>query len=55
MIDLLKKQLEHTKQEFEQAKAHVIRCDGAIQLLEHLIKEAEAEALKVTEAVKKEL
>jgi hypothetical protein len=42
-VDLkkLKDQLAHTTQEFEQAIAHANRCDGAIQILKHLINELE--------------
>mgnify|MGYP001577740648 CR=1 FL=1 len=43
-LDDLKKQLENTELEFEQAKAHVHRCDGAVQILRHFIKELEAES-----------
>ena len=34
-------ELEEAKAEFEEAKSHVYRCDGVIQLLKHLIQEAE--------------
>ena len=36
-IETLKTQLTNTEAELEQAKAHVYRADGAIQLLKHLI------------------
>ena len=37
----LKEQLAHTEQEFETALAQCHRCDGAIQMIQHLINEAE--------------
>ena len=40
-VESLREQLEATKAEFEEAKAHVYRCDGTIKLLLHLIAEAE--------------
>ena len=40
-IDNLKAQLQDAEQELEVAKAHVYRCDGAIQLLKLQIAEAE--------------
>lgn len=46
-IDTLKQQLLSTENDLEQAKAAVYRCDGAMQLLKHLI--AEAEAVPVVE------
>lgn len=39
-ISELEIQLAHTEHELELSKAHVHRCDGAIQLLKHLIEEA---------------
>lgn len=39
-ISELETQLAHTEQELELAKSHVHRCDGAIQLLKHLIEGA---------------
>lgn len=42
-IEKLKAQLAMTEAEFEVAKAHVSRCDGAIQMLKHLLFEAEEE------------
>ena len=42
-LESLKEQLAAVEQEMEQAKSHVYRCDGSIQLLRHLIKQAEAE------------
>lgn len=41
-IDKLKKQLSDTEAEMEQVKAHLYRCDGAVQTLKHLIAQAEA-------------
>ena len=41
-LESLKEQLASTEQELEQARAHVYRCDGALQLLRHLISQAEA-------------
>ncbi len=41
-LDDLKKQLDSTEAEFEAAKAHVHRCDGAIQVLNHFIADEEA-------------
>lgn len=41
-LDKLKDQLATSEHEFEMAKAHVSRCDGAIQVLKHLIAQAEA-------------
>ena len=43
-LDDLKKQLENTELELEQAKAHTHRCDGAVQVLRHFIKELESES-----------
>ena len=40
-LESLKEQLAAVELEIEQAKAHVYRCDGSIQLLKHLITEAE--------------
>ena len=40
-VDALREQLAETEVEFEQAKAHLYRCDGSIQLLKHLIAQAE--------------
>ncbi len=40
-IESLREQLAATEIELEQAKAHLYRCDGSIQLLRHLISEAE--------------
>ena len=40
-VDALREQLTETEVEFEQAKAHLYRCDGSIQLLKHLIAQAE--------------
>ena len=37
----LKEQLAHTEHEFEVALAQCHRCDGAIQMIRHLINEAE--------------
>lgn len=39
----LESQLAHTENELELAKAHTHRCDGAIQLLKHLIQDAKKE------------
>lgn len=36
-LETLKTQLATTEAELEQAKAHVYRADGAMQLLKHLI------------------
>ena len=40
-IETLREQLATTEQELEHARAHVYRCDGVIQLLKHLIQQAE--------------
>lgn len=40
----LQEQLEHTKVEREHAFMHICRCDGVIQLLEHLIREGADDA-----------
>lgn len=39
----LQKQLAHTQQEFENAKASAYRADGVIQMLQHLIAETETD------------
>ncbi len=44
-LDDLKKQLEATEQELEMAKAHVHRCDGAIQILKHFMADEESQTL----------
>ena len=36
-LEQLIKQLEASEAELEQAKAHVYRVDGAVQMLKHLI------------------
>ena len=41
-VDALKEQLRNTEREMEEAKAHVYRADGAVQVLKHLISIAEA-------------
>lgn len=41
-LETLKEQLMSLEQEFEVAKANVHRCDGAIQVLKHIITGAEA-------------
>lgn len=43
-VEDLKKQLAATESELEQAKAHVYRSDGAIQVLKHFIADAEKPA-----------
>lgn len=40
-LEQLKEQLAASEQELEVAKAHVYRCDGAIQILKGLIAQAE--------------
>jgi len=40
-MDDLKAQLAATEAEMEAAKAHLYRCDGALQVLKHLIAESE--------------
>jgi hypothetical protein len=40
-LESLKEQLVASENELEQAKSHVYRCDGATQLLKHLIQQAE--------------
>lgn len=40
-VESLREQLATTQAEFEEAKAHVYRCDGTIKLLLHLIAQAE--------------
>lgn len=42
-LDELKEQLAQTEAELEASKAHVYRCDGAIQVLKHLIELAQTE------------
>lgn len=39
-LEELQAQLTATEVEFDRAKAHVHRCDGAVQLLKHFIEEA---------------
>ena len=39
-LETLREQLTATELELEQAKAHVYRADGSIQLLRYLISEA---------------
>ena len=46
-LESLRKQLAETEAEWEQARAHLYRCDGAIQLLRHLIAESEKPAEEV--------
>lgn len=41
-LDTLKEELAKLDGEFEQAKAHVSRCDGASQMLKFLITKAES-------------
>lgn len=36
--DELQKQIVATEAELEQVKSHLYRCDGAIQVLKHLLK-----------------
>ena len=36
--------LDRAEQEMEIAKAHVSRCDGAVQMLKHLIQAVEQES-----------
>jgi hypothetical protein len=36
-IEALRKMLQDTELEFEQAKAHIYRCEGVIKLLQHQI------------------
>lgn len=48
-LDELKAQLATTENDMEQAKAAVYRCDGAIQILQHLIKEEQE--IDVVEAI----
>lgn len=40
-IEVLKDQLAKSEQEHEIARSYVYRCDGAIQILKHLISLAE--------------
>lgn len=40
-LEELQAQLASTEVELERAKAHVHRCDGAVQLLKHFIGEAQ--------------
>ena len=40
-IEALQQQKQQTETELEHAKAAVYRCDGALQLLNHLIADAE--------------
>ena len=40
-VETLREQLASTELELENARAHVYRCDGAIQVLKHLITVAE--------------
>ena len=40
-LESLKTQLAQTEVELEQAKAHLYRCDGVVQMLKHLIAQAE--------------
>mgnify|MGYP001562868096 FL=1 len=42
-VETLREQLATTEQELENARAHVYRCDGCIQLLKHLLTLAETE------------
>lgn len=41
-LEQLKAQLAQSEVELEEAKAHVYRCDGAIQLLKFQISQLEA-------------
>lgn len=43
-VEELNEQLESAQLELEAAKAHVYRCDGAIQALEHILKTIEEKA-----------
>ena len=43
-LDSLRTQLHETEIEFEQARSQMYRCDGAIQILQHLIADAEKPA-----------
>ena len=52
LLDDLKKQLAASEAELEQAKAHVYRLDGAIQMLRHFISDAEKPDVQVTEVPK---
>lgn len=54
ILSTLKTQLAHLETEFEEAKAHCSRCDGAIQVVKHLISEAETETQTLTAEVKGE-
>ena len=42
-------ELATTELELENAKSHVYRCDGCIQLLKHLIEQAESPDLTTSE------
>ena len=42
-VETLREQLATTELELDNAKAHVYRCDGVVQMLKHLILQAEAE------------
>ena len=44
-LESLKEQLVASEAELEQAKSHVYRCDGAIQILRYQISLLEQEAL----------
>ena len=41
-LEQLQTQLASTETELEQAKAHVYRCDGALQMLKHMIAQIKA-------------
>lgn len=47
-VESLRKQLQETEREFEEARAHLYRCDGVIQYLRHKIAEAEASKLEAS-------
>lgn len=49
-LEELQSQLASTEIELEHAKSHVSRCDGAIQLLKHFIKEAQSAQAKEEQA-----
>jgi chromosome segregation ATPase len=49
-LESLRKMFDETQKEYEEAKAHVYRCEGVIKLLVHQIQHAEAEATTPAEA-----
>ena len=47
-LESLRKMCEETQKEYEEAKAHVYRCEGVIKLLIHQIQHAEAKEVAPT-------